>query len=74
MLGAARFSRGCLVRLKVKAGCWIAEIQDTAACESTVAEMKMLDPETRANLARHLETNDQEQKDQIKVLRKRNVS
>ena len=65
---------GCPVRLKVREGRWIAEIQDPEACSPTVADMKNLLPEARSNLARHLETDDQQQRDQIKEMRKRSLS
>jgi hypothetical protein len=65
---------GCPVRLRVKEGRWIAEIQDPEACSPTVADMKKLGPEARNNLARHLETDDQRQRDQIKEMRKRSLS
>ncbi len=65
---------GCLVRVRVVEGRWMAEIQDSVACAPTIERMGELGPEARANLARHLEANDPQQKDQIRVLRKRNPS
>ncbi len=65
---------GCPVKLKIEDGRWIAEIQDPVKCAPTIERMEELGPEARANLSRHLETNDLTQKDQIKVMRRRNSS
>jgi len=62
---------GCPVKLKIRNGRWIAEIQDPVACEPTVAEMGKLGPEARANLARHLESGDPQQSIDLKQMRKR---
>ena len=62
---------GCPVRLKIRNGRWVAEIQDPVACEPTVAEMGKLGPEARVNLSRHLETGDPRMSDDLKRMRKR---
>jgi hypothetical protein len=62
---------GCPVNLTVRKDRWLAEIQDPVACASTVADMNKLGPEARANLARHLETDDPQLSGDIKQMRKR---
>jgi len=62
---------GCPVKIAVRRGRWIAEVQDVEACKPTIADMKNLGPEARANLARHLETSDPQLGSDIGQMRKR---
>lgn len=64
----------CPTALSIKRGRWLAEIVDPVACASTINKMPELGPEARANLARHLETTDEELRANIIRMRKRSIN